>query len=217
MGSSADRAAVLVQAIEATVAGDSRVVRDLYADDVQGWSPVMTVSSAAELAVELEDRQEAFSEIDLEVTPLDVGDDQACVEWIATATHSGPLVVDEEVVIEPTGGGSRCAASRSPTSRATAFGLSANTGTKSHCSSNSSCFRRSKAPRVHDSGPLCPLLRARRTARCFGWQDALQTCEARRDPAYRWRACSKESSSSSRARSSCGGPSFGPVSSRART
>ena len=104
MGSSADRAAVLVQAIEASVTGDSRVVRELYADDVQGWSPVMTVSSSAELAVELEDRQEAFSEIDLEVTPLDVGADQACVEWIATATHSGPLVIDEDVVIEPTGG-----------------------------------------------------------------------------------------------------------------
>jgi ketosteroid isomerase-like protein len=104
MGSGADRAAVLVQAIEATVTGDSRVVRELYADDVQGWSPVMTVSSAAELAVELEDRQEAFSDIELDVTPLDVGDDQACVEWIATATHSGPLIVDEDVVIEPTGG-----------------------------------------------------------------------------------------------------------------
>ena len=104
MGTSADRATVLVQAIEASVTGDSRVVRELYADDVQGWSPVMTVSSAAELAVELEDRQEAFSDIDLEVTPLDVGADQACVEWIATATHSGPLVIDEDVVIEPTGG-----------------------------------------------------------------------------------------------------------------
>jgi ketosteroid isomerase-like protein len=104
MGSSADRAASLVQAIEATVTGDSRVVRELYADDVQGWSPVMTVSSAAELAVELEDRQEAFTDIELDVTPLDVGDDQACVEWIATATHSGPLVIDEDVVIEPTGG-----------------------------------------------------------------------------------------------------------------
>ena len=104
MGSSADRAAALVQAIEATVTGDSRVVRELYADDVQGWSPTMTVASAAELAVELEDRQDAFSDIELDVTPLDVGDDQACVEWIATATHSGPLVVDEEVVIEPTGG-----------------------------------------------------------------------------------------------------------------
>ena len=104
MGSSADRAATLVQAIEASVTGDSRVVRDLYADDVQGWSPALTVSSAAELAVELEDRQEAFSDIDLEVTPLDVGDEQACVEWVATATHSGPLIVDDDVVIEPTGG-----------------------------------------------------------------------------------------------------------------
>jgi ketosteroid isomerase-like protein len=104
MGSSADRAAALVQAIEATVTGDSRVVRELYADDVKGWSPTMTVTSAAELAVELEDRQDAFSDIELDVTPLDVGDDQACVEWIATATHSGPLVVDEDVVIEPSGG-----------------------------------------------------------------------------------------------------------------
>jgi ketosteroid isomerase-like protein len=104
MGSSADRAAVLVQAIEASVTGDSRVVRELYADDVQGWSPVMTVSSAAELAVELEDRQEAFSDIDIDVTPLDVGADQACVEWVATATHSGSLVIDEDIVIEPTGG-----------------------------------------------------------------------------------------------------------------
>ena len=104
MGSSADRAAALVQAIEATVTGDSRVVCELYADDVQGWSPTMTVTSAAELAVELEDRQDAFSDIELDVTPLDVGDDQACVEWIATATHSGPLVVDEDVVIEPSGG-----------------------------------------------------------------------------------------------------------------
>ena len=86
MGSSADRAAVLVQAIEASVTGDSRVVRELYADD------------------ELEDRQEAFSDIDLDVTALDVGADQACVECIATATHSGPLVIDEDVVIEPTGG-----------------------------------------------------------------------------------------------------------------
>jgi ketosteroid isomerase-like protein len=103
MGSSSDRAVALVHAIEASVTGDSRVVCELYADDVQGWSPAMTISSAAELAVELEDREEAFSDIDLVVSPLSVGDDQACVEWVATATHSGPLVVDEEMTIEPTG------------------------------------------------------------------------------------------------------------------
>jgi ketosteroid isomerase-like protein len=101
--SSNERAAALVRGIEASVSGDSSVIGELYTDDVRGWSPAMTVTSSAELAVEFEDRDEAFSDIELDVRPLDVGDDQACVEWVATATHSGPLMVDEEIVIEPTG------------------------------------------------------------------------------------------------------------------
>lgn len=103
MASNADRATVLVQAIEASVAGDSNVIGDLYTNDVHAWSPAMTVSSAAQLAVEFEDREDAFSDIQLDMSPLPVGGDQACVEWIATATHSGPLVVDDDAVIEATG------------------------------------------------------------------------------------------------------------------
>jgi ketosteroid isomerase-like protein len=103
MGSTADRATVLVQAIEASVAGDSNMIGDLYTKDVHAWSPAMTVSSAAQLAVEFEDRDDAFSDIELEMSPLPVGGDQACVEWIATATHGGPLVVDDDAVIEATG------------------------------------------------------------------------------------------------------------------
>jgi ketosteroid isomerase-like protein len=103
MGSNADRATVLVQAIEASVAGDSNMIGDLYTTDVHAWSPAMTVSSAAQLAVEFEDREDAFSDIELEMSPLPVGGDQACVEWIATATHSGPLVVDDDAVVEATG------------------------------------------------------------------------------------------------------------------
>ena len=91
-----------MRAIEATVAGDSAVLGMLYTEGVTGCSQAMSVSSAAELAVEVERRNGAFSSIDLEVAPLDVDGDRACVEWVATATHSGPLVVDE-VVIEPTG------------------------------------------------------------------------------------------------------------------
>jgi len=103
MGSTdSDRAEVLVRAIEATMAGDSTLLGMLYTEGVDGWSPAMSVSSAAELAVELEHRDTAFSDIDLEVAPLEVGGDQACVEWVATATHSGALVVDD-IVIEATG------------------------------------------------------------------------------------------------------------------
>jgi ketosteroid isomerase-like protein len=103
MASNAKRAAVLVRGIEASVTGDSGAIAELYTNDVRGWSPALSVSSAAELAGEFEDREDAFSDVELCVTPLDVSGDRACVEWVATATHSGPLVVDDDVVIEPTG------------------------------------------------------------------------------------------------------------------
>jgi ketosteroid isomerase-like protein len=103
MASNAERAATLVRAVEASIEGDSSVIAELYTDDVTGWAPALRVSSAAELAVELEDREEAFSEIDLDVVPLDVSGDRACVEWVARMTHSGPFVIDDDIVIDPTG------------------------------------------------------------------------------------------------------------------
>ena len=41
--------------------------------------------------------------VKLSCIPLDVGGDQACIEWVATATHSGPIAFDDEVLFEPTG------------------------------------------------------------------------------------------------------------------
>jgi ketosteroid isomerase-like protein len=103
MASNTQRAAVLARAIQASIEGDSSVIADLYTHDVLGWSPALTVTSTAQLAVEFEDRDEALSDITLECTPLDVGDDRACIEWVATATHTGPLLFDDETLIEATG------------------------------------------------------------------------------------------------------------------
>jgi ketosteroid isomerase-like protein len=103
MASNSERAAVLARAIQASIEGDSSVIADLYVDDVHGWSPALTITSAAQLAVELEDRDEALTEVKLSCIPLDVGGDQACIEWVATATHSGPIAFDDEVLFEPTG------------------------------------------------------------------------------------------------------------------
>jgi hypothetical protein len=97
------RAEVLVRAIEASVSGSSVEIRDLYAPDVRGWSPNGTVSSAAELAVEFEDREDAFSDVEVVVVALDVGGDQACAEWVASVVHTGPLTQDGVVVVPPTG------------------------------------------------------------------------------------------------------------------
>ncbi len=57
--------------------GDSSAVAELYTEDVRGWAPSLSVSSAAELAVELEDREDTFSEVELDVSPLDVSGDRA--------------------------------------------------------------------------------------------------------------------------------------------
>jgi hypothetical protein len=103
MASNAERAAILVRVLEASIVGDRSVVVELCTDDVKGWAPAISVSSAAELAAALEQRTGAFSEIELEVSPFDVAGDRACVEWVVGLTHSGRLELADDVVLDPTG------------------------------------------------------------------------------------------------------------------
>ena len=103
MSSNRERATILARAIEASIEGNSDVIAELYTQNVRGRTPALTITSAAELAVEFEDRDEALSDIVLDLTTLDVGADRACIEWVATATHSGPLLYDDETLLEATG------------------------------------------------------------------------------------------------------------------
>ena len=98
-----DREACLVRAIHATVGGDASVVRELFTDGVVGWSPPVRVTSREELAVELEDREDAFTDLELDVHPVSAHHDRACVEWVATALHSGPYPVDENRMVPASG------------------------------------------------------------------------------------------------------------------
>ena len=68
MATNVERAASSIRALEASVTGDSSVVSGLFTDDVCGWAPTMAIGSAAELAVELEDREDAFSDVELDVS-----------------------------------------------------------------------------------------------------------------------------------------------------
>ena len=96
------RQGAVVRGIEASIVGDSTVVSDLYTEDVRVSTPALSLESAVELAVEIEDRESAFTDIDIEITALDVGGERACAEWICRFTHSGPLDVNDDA-IEPTG------------------------------------------------------------------------------------------------------------------
>ena len=99
------RASTLVRAIEACITGDVSSLEELFTRDVVGSTPAITISSREELAIELEEHEDAFSGLELTAIPLDVSGDQACVEWVASAVHSGPLLLDDlgGAVLEPSG------------------------------------------------------------------------------------------------------------------
>jgi len=103
MTSNGERAAVMVRALHASIEHDRHAINDVYTDDVRAWTPALSSSSLAELMREFERRDEAFSDMELEVSPLDAGGDYACVEWSVGMTHTGPLEVGEGRIIEPTG------------------------------------------------------------------------------------------------------------------
>jgi ketosteroid isomerase-like protein len=103
MTSNAARATTLMRALRAGLDGDASSIRELCTEDVTAWTPALSASSISELTVEFERRDQAFSDIELEVAPLDVGGDYACAEWSVSMRHTGPLVLAGGDVVEPTG------------------------------------------------------------------------------------------------------------------
>jgi hypothetical protein len=91
MTTSAARATTLARALRAGLEGDRDAVARACTPDVRVWAPALSAGSLAELLDALEARDSAFSGFELDVTPLDVGGDFACVEWTVRMTHTGAL------------------------------------------------------------------------------------------------------------------------------
>ena len=87
------------------ISGDASKVTELFTHDVVGSGPAISVTSREELAIDFEERDGTFTDIEVAFAPLDVSGPQAAVEWVASAVHSGPLVLDESRagVMAPTG------------------------------------------------------------------------------------------------------------------
>jgi ketosteroid isomerase-like protein len=103
MTSNETRAATLARALRAGIDRDRQALTELLADDVRAWTPALSTSSLDELTEHLDQRDAAFSAIELHVAPLDVGGDFACVEWSVVMTHTGPLTLAGGELVEPTG------------------------------------------------------------------------------------------------------------------
>jgi len=94
---------VLLKALEAEIGAGSADLSTLFTDDVVGWSPYASVTGL-EAMIELSALREiAFSNVSLSLRGLDEVGNKAFAEWVIDADHTGPLVLSEDVALEPTG------------------------------------------------------------------------------------------------------------------
>ena len=100
---SESRKDVMVKALEAEVGSASVDLGALFTDDVVGWSPYATVSGLTALAELSALREIAFSNVVILLRGVDEVGNRAYAEWLIEADHTGPLVLDEDVVLEATG------------------------------------------------------------------------------------------------------------------
>ncbi len=91
------------RALEAEVGDTSVDLATLFTDDVVGWSPYASVTGLTALAELSALREIAFSDVAILLRSLDEVGNRAYAEWIIEADHTGPLVLDEDTVLEATG------------------------------------------------------------------------------------------------------------------
>ena len=97
------RKGVLSKALETEVGGAPVDPSTLFTDDVVGWSPYAMVSGLEALAKLTALREEAFSNVVIMFRGVDEVGNKAFAEWLIEADHTGPLVLDDEAVVQPTG------------------------------------------------------------------------------------------------------------------
>ena len=100
---SESRKDVLLKALEAEVGSAPVNPGTLFTDDVVGWSPYATVSGLEALADLSALREEAFSNVAIMIRGLDEVGNKAFAEWLIEADHTGPLVLDDDAVVQATG------------------------------------------------------------------------------------------------------------------
>ena len=101
-----NRGTILRRAIETCIEPDDDAIAklgELFSDDVTVWSPNLLAVGLTDLAENLAFRENAFSDVDIQVDALDVFANKGFAEFRVTATFSGPFVIGKETVIEPNG------------------------------------------------------------------------------------------------------------------
>lgn len=100
---SESRKDVLLKALEVEIGAASADLGSLFTDDVVGWSPYADVTGLTALAELTAIEVTAFSNSTISLRSLDEVGNRAYAEWLIEADHTGPLILGEGAVAEPTG------------------------------------------------------------------------------------------------------------------
>lgn len=93
---------LLTRALRAMASGDVTDI-GVFTPDVRAQSPHMKVARRDELEDQLSDRAGTLSNIELVVDSIERTGDEAALRWHLDADHTGPVLVNEDVLVEPSG------------------------------------------------------------------------------------------------------------------
>ncbi len=93
---------VLLKALETELGIGSADPSTLFTDDVEGWSPIASISGLAALTA-LDTLPDAFSNVVLSLRGLDEVGNKAFAEWLIEADHTGTLPLGDDAALEATG------------------------------------------------------------------------------------------------------------------
>ena len=100
------KSAVLRRAIEICIRPDEPALAGLstvFTEDASVWSPNLLAVGIADIAASLEQREDTFSDVEIEFDTLTTTGALGIAEFRVLATFSGPFALDDEVVVPPNG------------------------------------------------------------------------------------------------------------------
>jgi hypothetical protein len=102
-----DRGIVCLAALEAVVLGDASRFPELFTDDVVFCSPHLSIESLDAVQRVLGCPEDSLSDVEIVVLALDEIEDKVIAEWRLEAMFTRPVLFNDRLLVEPTGGGVR--------------------------------------------------------------------------------------------------------------
>ena len=99
-----ERGVLLLAALEAVVIGDASRFHDLFTDDLAFSSPHLVAESLEAVQHAVGSPEDSLSEVQIVLLALDAVGDKVIAEWRLEAMFTRPVLFDDRLLIEPTGG-----------------------------------------------------------------------------------------------------------------